>query len=140
MRYFRNIFERFLVWLGRNRFVQPTTLGDGAHNCALVSMYWTAPHLSESQISEAFGFCAEKWPYGGVSNKEFAIALKFLKVNNTYCDRRETLGELLNRRPARCVALLHGHFVAILNGRVVDHDRYLTEYPNATVYCHWLIH
>ena len=124
----------------RNHFVEPTPLSEGAHNCALVSVYRTVSHLSVSQIMEAFGFCTKKWPYGGVSNKELAITLKFLGVRSTYSDRKETLGELLKRKPSRCIALLHGHFVAIVDGKLVGNDQSLSSCPKATIYCHWTIH
>ena len=105
-----------------------------------LSLLGRPPGFSESRISEAFGFCADNWPYGGVTNKEFAIALKYLEADSRYCDKKETLGGLLKRRPARCVALLHGHFIAILNGKPVGRDRHLANRPNATVYCHWTFH
>ena len=137
MLFFREILDRVLVWLGGNHVVGPSTLGRSAHDCALTSLYWTAPRISESRITEAFGYCAETWPYGGVTNKEFAIALKYLDVDSTYCNKRETLGSLLMRRPARCVALVHGHFIAILRGKPVGRDRHLANRPNVTVYCNW---
>ena len=140
MRSLRGTIDRILVRLGGNHYVEPKALGDAPHDCALTSLYWAVPRISESRITEAFGFCAENWPYGGVTNKEFAIALKYLELDSTYCDKKEALGALLKRRPTRCVALLHGHFIPILKGKPVGRDRHLVHRPDATVYCHWTFH
>lgn len=140
MRKIHKTIDQFLVRLGCNHVVGPTELGRGPHDCALTSMYWAVPKLQEVRISEAIGYCSENWPFGGVTNKEFAIALKYLGIKSTYCDREESLEEILKRRPARCAALLYGHFVAILKGKLVGNDRHLMRQPNATVYCHWTFH
>ena len=125
------------VWLGGHHLVAPTTTGAGDHDCALASLYWAAPWIPENRIVEAFGFCTENWPYGGVTNKEFQIALKFLKAESHYSTDLETLGALLGSRPARCVALLPGHFIAIVNGQIVGRDTHLRWSSSTTVYCHW---
>ena len=93
--------------------------------------------LAPYGIVEAFGFCTENWPYGGVTNKEFQIALKYLKAETHYSTDLETLGALLGSRPARCVALLPGHFIAIVNGEIVGRDTHLRWSSSTTVYCHW---
>lgn len=133
-----SMLDRLWVWLGGSHILAPVEIGDGDHDCALASLYWAAPRIPESQIIEAFGFCAEDWPYGGVTNKEFQIVLKFLKVENHYCANTETLGALLNKHPNRCVALLPYHFIAIVNGEIVGRDAQLVLSHNTTVYCHWL--
>ena len=114
-----------------------TTIGAGDHDCALASLYWAAPGIPENRIVEAFGFCTENWPYGGVTNKEFQIALKYLKAETHYSTDLETLGALLDNRPARCVALLPGHFIAIVNGEIVGRDAHLRWSSSTTLYCHW---
>ena len=118
--------------------MDPTALGDGPHDCALTSLYWVVPHLPEHRITEAFQYCAEKWPYGGVTNTEFAVALKYLDIENRYFSGTETLGDLLARKPARCVALLPYHFIAIVRGRVVGRDARRHWNPSTTVYCSWM--
>ena len=73
----------------------------------LSSLYWAAPSLPEPYIVEAFNLATETWPYGGVTNKEFAIALKYLKVSNFYSTDINKLGDLLaDNASARAAACL----------------------------------
>ena len=81
----------------------PGTFGNGAHDCALESLYWVVPRISEHRIIEAFQFCTEKWPYDGVTNTEFAVVLKHLGIENRYFPEKEILGELLARKPVVAV-------------------------------------
>ena len=128
------MFRAAWAWAVGRRPNGPATIGQKPHDCALTSLYWAVPRLSESKIVEAFGFCAATWPYGGVTNKEFSVALKYLDIAYTYSDKTETLGDLLGRRPTKAVALLHGHFISIHRGRV-DESR---NWPaDTTVYCCW---
>ena len=133
----RHAFERVSVRLGRGHVLGPMTLGDGPHDCALTSLYWAVPQLPESRIREAFQYCTENWPYGGVTNSEFAVALKYLDVDHRYVAETESLGDLLSRAPKRCVALLPYHFIAILDGRIVGRDASRAWDPATTVYCSW---
>ena len=126
------------VWAGRGHVVPPVALGGGPHDCALTSLYWAVPTLSEDRIREAFQYCAEHWPYGGVTNTEFAVALKYLEVQHRYCSETESLDALLARKPMRCVALLPYHFIAILDGRVAGKDANRVGDPTTTVYCSWV--
>ena len=43
----------------------------GLHDCGPRALIRVVPKLKEAQIREAFLLCSEKWPHGGVSNKEF---------------------------------------------------------------------
>ena len=115
----------------------PAQIGDGQHDCALSSLYWAMPAISESDIISAFNVTTDTWPYGGVTNKEFSVALKYLKVDNLYSTNINTLGALLAAKPAKCVALLHGHFIPIVGGVVVGRDAPLHWSPDTHVYCHW---
>ena len=132
--------DRIWVWLGGGHVMAPARIGIGEHDCALASLYWVAPGIPEIQIIEAFEFCTENWPYGGVTNKEFQIALKYLKADSHYSSGTETLRELLNRKPTNCVALVPGHFIAIVNGKIVGRDAKTAWDPTTTVYCHWTFH
>ena len=136
----RRIVDRIWVWLGGGHVMAPARIGIGQHDCSLASLYWAAPWIPEIQIIEAFEFCTENWPYGGVTNKEFQIALKYLKADSHYSSATGTLGELLNRKPTNCVALLPGHFIAIINGQIVGRDAETAWDPSTTVYCHWTFH
>ena len=115
----------------------PAQIGDGLHDCALSSLYWAMPAISESDIISAFNVTTDTWPYGGVTNKEFSVALKYLKVDNLYSTGINTLGALLAAKPAKCVALLHGHFIPIVDGVIVGRDASLHWSPDTHVYCHW---
>lgn len=133
------MLDRLWVRLGFGHLIGAASIGTRPHDCGPLSVYWTVPKLSEETIKEAFLYCSDSWPYGGVTNKEFNIALKFLKVDAEYRGETETLGELLDRRPKKCVALLYGHYVAIMRGRIVGRDRGYPVTPDSTVYCHWLV-
>ena len=129
--------DRAWVWAGRGHVAAPITLGNGPHDCALASLYWAVPGLSEHRISEALQFCSKDWPYDGVTNTEFAVALKYLDVGNHYFGETETLGDLMARKPARCVALLPYHFIAVIDGRIVGSDADHHWGPSTMVYCSW---
>ena len=129
--------DRSSVWAGRGHIVAPVALGNGPHDCALTSLYWAVPTLSENRIKEAFQFSTKNWPYGGVTNTEFAIALKYLDVEHRYFADTESLDALLARKPTRCVALLPYHFIAVLGGQIAGGDAYRVWNPATTVYCSW---
>ena len=120
----------------------------GLHDCGPRALIRVVPELRETQILEAFLLCSEKWPHGGVSNKEFEIALKYLKVKHHYNSTQETLQDLLDRKPSRCVALLWGHFIAIRDGKVAgrevigqhSYQFFRTTPSEITVYCSWSFH
>lgn len=115
----------------------PEQFGKGQHDCALSSLYWAVPRISESEIMAAFHATADTWPHGGVTNKEFAVALNYLGVDRIYSTDIDTLETLMATRPAKCVALLHGHFIAIVDGMIVGRDAYPHWPPNTRVFCHW---
>ena len=50
----------------------------GPHDCALHALSEVAPEVDIDKMREAFLFCAKEWPYGGVTNREFHVALNFL--------------------------------------------------------------
>ena len=116
----------------------PVQIGDGRHDCALSSLYWAVPSLPEREIANAINVAADTWPYGGVSNKEFAIALNYLGLDSEYSRESITIGALLAAKPARCVALLHGHFIPIVDGMIVGRDADRTWPSDTYVYCHWM--
>lgn len=133
----RRVVDRLSVMLRDRHTASPEQFGNGQHDCALSSLYWAVPGISESNIAAAFHATADTWPYGGVTNKEFAVALNYLGVARTYSTDIDTLEALMATRPAKCVALLHGHFIAIVDGMIVGRDAYLHWHPNTRVYCHW---
>lgn len=128
------------VLLARRHLIPPTSLGTRPHDCALTSLYWAAPWISQARILEAFDYCTQNWPYAGITNTEFAIALKYLKTPTRYSDDPQTLGSLLRRKPYRSVALLHGHFIPIVNAKIVGSDARRSWATDIEVYCHWTFH
>ena len=131
------VVDRLSIVVRGRHTASPAQIGQRQHDCALWSLYWAAPSVPEADILSAFNLAAETWPYGGVTNKEFVIALKYLGVDNIYSTTIETLGELLVDRPEKCVALLHGHFIPIVDGVIVGHDAHRHWAPDTHVYCHW---
>ena len=133
----RRTMDGLSVALRDRHTTSPREIGTGQHDCAPSSLYWAVPSLPEPAITQTFRVVADAWPYGGVSNKEFAIALKHLGLNSNYSSEPITLGALLATKPARCVALVHGHFLPIFNGVIVGHDARLHWPASTHVYCHW---
>ncbi len=119
----------------------------GMHDCAPRSLLRAVPELDPGKVKRAFSFCARKWPYGGVSNKEFAVAVKFLNkdeklgMNIDYRSElttgKETLAELLERKPSRCVALIWGHFIAIRDGVIAGRELLMGTPEETEVVCSW---
>ena len=110
------------------------------HDCGPRALLRVVPELQETQIRDAFTLCSEKWPYGGVCNKEFEIAVKHLGVEHRYNHSEETLQDLLDRKPHRCVALLDGHFVAIKDGELEGNEFLLSPPSETKVFCSWTFH
>lgn len=137
--YLRRVTDGMWTWLGGGHLIGPKVVGTGDHDCALASLYWTAPWIPETQIVEALQFCTNTWPYGGITNKELQIALAYLNVKAHYSSEKTTLGSLLAARPRKCIALVPHHFIAIVNGRIVGRDALIDWDPCTTVYCHWIL-
>ena len=136
MRALRRVLDGTWVKLGGKRhLVGPSMLGHGPHDCGPASLYRVVPWLSEESIREAFLYGAETWPHGGVTNRDFQIALKYLKLDAHYSDIKETVGSLLAKNPPRCVALLPGHYIGIIDGRVLPPDGGMSH--GATVHFRW---
>lgn len=126
------------IWVklgGKRHLVGPSRLGHGPHDCGPASLYRVVPWLSEDSIREAFLYCAETWPHGAVTNRDFQIAVKYLKLDASYSDNQETVGSLLAKKPARCVALLPGHYFGIIDGKILPPDVGIRH--GATVHFHW---
>ena len=131
--------DRLSVLVRDRHAASPAQIGHGQHDCALSSLYWAVPAISESEIIKAFNLAADTWPYGGVTNKEFAIALKYLKVESRYSTGINALGALLDARLGKCVALLDRHFIPIVDGKIAGRDAHRHWSPETHVYCHWTL-
>jgi len=110
----------------------------GQHDCAPKSLLLAMPEVDSEKVREGLTLCTENWPYGGVTNKEFAIAIKFLGLKHEYHGDEESLENLLSRKPARCVALLWRHFIAIRDGAVAGRELLLKPIARTKVICSWV--
>ena len=142
MKFIKQIFtfvSNILVWwLGSKDQKEPEKFGRGRHDCALVALYAAVPGISEDAVIDAFTFCTENWPYAGVTNKEFNIAVRYLKLKVEYDDSDgQTVNNLTQKRAGRCVALLHGHYIATRNGKIIGRDANIYSDPETKVYCSW---
>ena len=111
----------------------------GKHDCALRALYIMLPDTPIEGMINAFTNCCEWWPYRGVSNKEFNIALASLKIKDRfeYADPEAiTLGHLLKRKKDIFIALVYGHYTVVSRGVVLDKH---ADYYGAKqkVYCYW---
>lgn len=117
---------------------KPEKFGKGPHDCALVALYAVVPNIPEDEIVDAFTYCAENWPYGGVTNKEFSIAAKYLKLKFEYDDSDgQTIRGVALKKSGRYVALLHGHYIAMEKGEIIGEDGNIPYNPETEVYCSW---
>ncbi len=136
MRVFRRVIDGIRVRLGgKRRLTDPRLLGHGPHDCGPASLCRVVPWVSEDAIREAFLYCSETWPHGAVTNRDFQIAVKYLKLDARYSDIKETVGSLLAKTPARCIALLPGHYIGIVDGKILPPDVGISH--GATVHFHW---
>lgn len=110
------------------------------HNCALITLHLLFPKIPENKIIDAFYHCCKKWPNDGVTNKEFNIVLKFLKLNQKvrYHNKETIVRLLLARKNKAFISLVHGHFLVISFGCILEFfSSYWTQYKEAKVYCYW---
>ena len=112
--------------------------GEGRHDCALEALYSVVAEISEDDMIEAFTFCTENWPYAGVTNKEFNIVVKYLKLKVEYDDSEgQTIKSLTRKKTGSHIALLHGHYIVTENGQIIGRDANIYNNPGSKVYCSW---
>ena len=115
----------------------------GPHDCGPKSLLRVLPDLDPEEVRKAFILASDNWPYGGVNNREFFLIVNYLSKNSDisfeseYSHEEESLANLLSRKPSKCVALLKGHFIAILDGEVVGREPLLKPYEETDVVCSW---
>lgn len=115
----------------------PKTI-QGKHDCALRALYVTLPDISVENMRDKFMNCCEWWPYRGVSNKEFNIALDSLKIKDKfeYATSESTeLSHLLKRKKDSFIALVYGHYTVVSKGIILD--KYAGYSAKQKVYCYW---
>lgn len=137
-RIFSFICNLWVWWFDSEARKEPKKLGKGPHDCALVALYAAVPGISEDDIIDAFTCCAGNWPYEGVTNREFNIAVRYLKLKVEYDDSDgQTVNSLTQKKTDKCVALLHGHYVAMKKGKIIGKDTNIYNNSKTKVYCSW---
>jgi len=112
----------------------------GKHDCGPRALRIVMPSLPYEKMTEAFYNCCEKWPNAGVTNKEFNIVLRYLNIFNRfeYDDADgKCLGDLISKQNNTYVALIHGHFTVVKNGKIVDSIFYQSLKDDTKIYCSW---
>ena len=115
----------------------------GPHDCGPKSLLRVVPGLDPEDVKEAFRRSSDNWPYKGITNREFAIAIRHLRerkgydLSPEYRSEDESLEDLLSRKPARCVALLKRHYIAIRDGAVLGRETLPKPYAQTEVVCSW---
>ena len=142
MKLIKQIFSFLsILWAWRfdsKAYREPEKFGEGRHDCALEALYSVVAEISEDDIIEAFTFCTENWPYAGVTNKEFNIVIKYLKLKVEYDDSEgQTIKSLTRKKTGSHIALLHGHYIATENGQIIGRDANIYNNPDGKVYCSW---
>ena len=95
----------------------------GPHDCALRALYITLPDTPVESMINSFTNCCEWWPYQGVTNKEFNIALASLKIKNRFqyvASESTTLNHLSKRKKDTFIALIYGHYTVVSKGVLLD--------------------
>lgn len=130
--------DNIAIFLLDRHIKRPTHFGNGPHDCALNSLYWAVPSISEKALVEAFQLCTDHWPYGGVYNSEFSTVLDYLKLSYSYTDHDECFREVLAGDYQRAVVLFNGHFAPIIKGQAYGCDAHYNSRPDVTVLCKWI--
>ena len=109
----------------------------GKHECSVNMLLNVMPELDREQVIDAFKKCCNLYPYEGVTNKEFNIVLRYLKIFDKFeYDDSDglTVKNFLERKKEIFIILIHGHFTVIMKGRMLE-SMYITK--NSKVYCSW---
>lgn len=140
------MFRKLYLWIvglfkqKLPEYPQIPTKIQGEHDCALRSLYITLPNTPVEDMIRAFTNCCEWWPYRGVSNKEFNIALASLKIKDRFeyaASESTTLGQLLKSKKDTFIALVYGHYTVVSNGIILDKYADYYDSTKQKVYCYW---
>ena len=139
---FRNLFS-WIFSLFKQRLPEYPQMPieiQGKHDCALRALYITLPSTSVEDMISTFTNCCEWWPYRGVSNKEFNIALASLKIKDSFeyiAPESIMLGQLLKRKKDTFIVLVYGHYTVISSGIILDKYADYYDRTQQKVYCCW---
>ena len=110
------------------------------HDCGPRALLSAIPELPHSKIKDAFMQCTDKWPNGGVTNVEFNVALRYMKIFDRfkYNDADgQVMGDFLVDETGTYILLIHGHFTTIKGNKIYDSLAYTNPNPKQVVYCSW---
>ena len=136
MKFFKAILS-FLTKIFKHREPEYTEFLSGKHECSVNMLLNVMPKLDQDQVVDAFKKCCNLYPYNGVTNKEFNIALRYLKIIDKfeYDDSDDlVVRDFLERKKDTFILLIHGHFTVVMKGKILD-AMYITE--TSKVYCSW---
>lgn len=111
---------------------------NGRHDCSLNALMRVMPFLRKEEVKRAFSACCELWPYGGVTNREFNIVLRFLRLLGVFeyrDDDNKITNDFLKKKKEIFILLVHGHFTVVSKGKIVDTVCFISR--DAVVYCSW---
>ena len=142
MRLIRSFLELLWSHIPFSKFPEVSIdhrLRSGEHNCGLVALAKVMPDLSTDQIIQGFSDCCERWPYAGITNKEFNITLRYLGIYTQfeYDDSDEmVVDHFLAKNKGVFILLVRGHFAVVKNGKLYDNSLY-AQLHGGKVYCSW---
>ena len=110
----------------------------GAHDCALAALSKALPELPRERLAEAFLFCSQRWPHGGVRHEEFNVALRYLGLFDRfrYRDDDGQTTASLRERGGTHIALVHRHYTVVASGAGPNRPRHAGG-RGERVYCSW---
>ena len=108
------------------------------HECALNVLDKTLSDIDRNIISDALSKCCSKWPYGGVTNREMNITLRYLKANEQFeynDDSGLIVKDFVNRNGQNdtYILLVTGYFTVLEKGDIIESGVSI----NDTVYSSW---
>ena len=127
----------------RSCLIGSGTIFNGQHDCGPRALCQILPHLKQDSVKEAFLYSSKLWPYGGVTNKDFNIALRYLRIINLfeYKGYEETCmpvaNDFRNKKNDTFILLIYGHYTVVRKGKIIDRRVLAKNISKEQVYCSW---
>ena len=113
----------------------------GKHDCSIRSLLLVMPELDHEEVKNAFMHCTQWHPYGAVTNKEFNMALKFLKIYHKFEygePDNSNAWDFIDDGENTYIILFYGHYTVVDKGRIVDFFPIRIS-DDRKVHCYWKI-
>ncbi len=139
IRFFKSLWYRLSFFRYSSEQIGVNSRFQGKHDCALVALAKIFPDFPSDQMIQGFSNCCDRWPYAGVTNKEFNITLRHLELFDKfeYDDSDDMIvSHFLIKEADVFILLIYGHFTVVKHGKVFD-TRVYTNIHSANVYCSW---